>query len=165
MKNFVAAVAVAAFVGAFLFSPSMQPAETGEEVRLFTEAQAGDVYKLALSSNDGGSTNTGALTSNLKHEILCAQEACYKTGTSSSLSANCAQDYVLPQNQGCNRWGSINGLLAVDGGQVSYTANSSGVTQCFYQREFENGGHRYIVARALDGGNPACRVYQRLQNP
>lgn len=32
-------------------------------------------------------------------------------------------------------------------------------------RDFETGAHGYIAAKALDAGNPACRVFWRTENP
>lgn len=103
---------------------------------------ASDVYKAALTSSDAGSTNTGDIGAlNRKATLQCAIPACYRTGTSTPLAANCATDYVLP----------INGYTAVAGQPPKF------------ERSFDMGGDRYVVARATDGGNPDCLLFLNTQ--
>jgi hypothetical protein len=135
MKNAFVLSFVAAFAVGFFAAPSHEG--------FVQQAEAGDVYKATLTSSDAGSTNTAAITQQLPYSIECDIEAAYKTGTSTPLTVNTAQDYVL------------------SAGNLSPPSTS---VRQVYSRDFEVGGHRYIAARALDGGNPNCRVFQRLKN-
>lgn len=99
---------------------------------------ASDVYKAALTSTDAGSTNTGDIGAlNRKATLQCAIPACYRTGSSSTLAADCTTDYRLPL--------------------VGYTAVAGQPPK--FERSFDMGGHRYVVARATDGGNPDCLLF------
>lgn len=157
MNRFAVAILLTAAIGFVAVNHAAQNA-------ILPQAEAADVWKAALTSNDAGSTNTASITAGFDYAIQCATEACYKTGATTGLSADCTKDYVLPEEQGCNGAGTIQGILVVDAGYVATTTSTrGGATHCFFSRDFEAGGSKFIVARALDAGNPACRLYQRTK--
>ncbi len=111
-------------------------------------ASAGPVWKVALTSTDAGSTNTAALSQQRDYLIQCDKPACFKTGSSSSLSADCSKDFVLKEAETTTS-------ILVDGGS-SETGTTLADVHTF---AFKSGQDTYVVAKALDAGNPACDVY------
>lgn len=109
-----------------------------------TPAEATPKWQLTLSSTDGGSSQAGDVTgqSGLNATVLlqCTEPACYRScasstsGTAAACFADCAKDAL------CN----ISGTQEADQAILPCTVNLA--------------GDRYMSARALDGGNPNCRV-------
>lgn len=105
------------------------------------EAAAADKWQYNLTSTDAGSTNTGALTKQREYAIQCDIPCCYKTGTSTPLSADCTKDFVVA-------------------GQSPSVPGSAQPG-----RDFDSASDSYVVARAVDGGNPNARVLLRTRTP
>lgn len=99
-------------------------------------ALASDIRLGGLASTDAGTTNSLAVSPLTTVTVQCATPACYKTGTSTlTAEVSCTQSYNLP------------------------------LVGAKYERTLDTGAHNKIAARALDGGDPNCNVYQTTKNP
>lgn len=98
------------------------------------QALAYDVNLGALSSSDAGTSNSLTVPAKVKVTLQCTEPSCYKTGTS-TLTATCASNYVLP------------------------------LVGSKYERTLDTGAHTRVAAIAVDAGNPGCQVFQTTSNP
>lgn len=97
-------------------------------------AHAYDVNLGALTSTDAGTSNSLTVPAKVTITLQCVEPSCYKTGTS-TLTATCASNYVLP-------------LVGTK-----------------YERSLDTGAHNRVAAIAVDAGNPGCQVFQTTKNP
>lgn len=108
-----------------------------------TPAEASPKWKLTLSSTDAGSSQAGDVTggsgTSATVQLLCTEPACYRTCDNSTCFADCTKDAF------CN----ISGTQEADQAVLPCTIAMA--------------GDRYIAARALDGGNPNCRVLRDVR--
>lgn len=124
-----------------------------------TRAEAMPKYVSSLTSTDAGSTNTLNLKAGRKSGLLrCDIPFCVKTGTSTSMSANCDQDWVpaFPYNATLITYTTLDGGTGMNTSTASTPALPT--IPSTPNVPFSMGNDSTIVARALDGGNPNCRV-------
>jgi len=111
-------------------------------------AHGGEQYQAALSSSDAGSSNTASVKRFQNYALQCANPACFKLGSVTPLAADCSQDFNVDRR--------ITGNHQPDAGAVGYYVVT---VPAKHEHRFNAGGASFIVARALDGGSPACNVY------
>lgn len=102
-------------------------------------------YKATLTSIDAGPTNAATLEQSREYELRCAEAACFELGTATTAPAPvCTTDYILRESQ-------------------TYL-NQANVEVRTYATRFKSGGFTRCQAKALDAGNPNCKLYQFFEN-
>ncbi len=108
-------------------------------------ALAADKYVTTMTGDGGTSAHSFTYTRPQLSTaaIQCATPSCYKTGTSTPLAVNCAQDPILPGN---NRVNAAFDVLSAP-------------------QEIQMGADSYVAVKTVDGGEPSCTLYNRTKNP